>query len=422
MLTGQSTTNRRGFTLIELLIVMSIILFLMSAVVVVIGNTITGAREAATRATITKINGLIQQRVEAFQRSLDRSDKQALNDRTQAFLMGTPAQPGPLTSSPGGMPFKLVNNASDRTWAVLGRKLLFLQNFPQSFREVGGFDDLSASPPQVTGVPGTMLDDDSDGVINFYGNGFPDVDEFGKGTNHVDVLAFGDVLRQKGSNLQPLRHTPGTESSELMYILLTQAKLFGVPPVDGNEFTSAEVRDTDGDGLLEFIDAWEQPLRFYRWPTQLLRCGEDLNDDGNLDTSPINEDLNGNGTLDPPGFRSLVNPVYANLLDGSLPSIKKKDPVLMRDPDDSFGLISSQLLKFGSPSATVEASRRQRFEQVFHTAETYHHLLIVSSGADKQLGIYEPGDRGNGGHLARLINRGDPGSNPINDNLTNRRR
>jgi hypothetical protein len=33
-----------------------------------------------------------------------------------------------------------------------------------------------------------------------------------------------------------------------------------------DDFTDKEVRDTDHDGLPEFVDAWGQPLQFYRWP------------------------------------------------------------------------------------------------------------------------------------------------------------
>ena len=36
------------------------------------------------------------------------------------------------------------------------------------------------------------------------------------------------------------------------------------------EFTAQEVADTDDDGLLEFVDAWGEPLRFYRWPTRMI--------------------------------------------------------------------------------------------------------------------------------------------------------
>ena len=33
-----------------------------------------------------------------------------------------------------------------------------------------------------------------------------------------------------------------------------------------DDFTDREVKDTDGDGLPEFVDAWGQPLQFFRWP------------------------------------------------------------------------------------------------------------------------------------------------------------
>src|SRR5262249_17242527 len=33
-----------------------------------------------------------------------------------------------------------------------------------------------------------------------------------------------------------------------------------------DDFRDTEVKDTDGDGLMEFIDAWGEPLQFYRWP------------------------------------------------------------------------------------------------------------------------------------------------------------
>ena len=42
-----------------------------------------------------------------------------------------------------------------------------------------------------------------------------------------------------------------------------------------DDFSDREVKDTDGDGLLEFVDAWGQPLQFYRWP--LFYYGQDGN-------------------------------------------------------------------------------------------------------------------------------------------------
>ena len=57
-----------------------------------------------------------------------------------------------------------------------------------------------------------------------------------------------------------------TARAEMLYALLVE----GSGPLGSvfspDEFTTKEVQDTDGDGLPEFVDAWGQPLQFFRWP------------------------------------------------------------------------------------------------------------------------------------------------------------
>ena len=52
----------------------------------------------------------------------------------------------------------------------------------------------------------------------------------------------------------------------MLYAILVE----GVGPLGSvfsrDDFTDKEVKDTDGDGLPEFVDAWGQPLQFFRWP------------------------------------------------------------------------------------------------------------------------------------------------------------
>ena len=61
-------------------------------------------------------------------------------------------------------------------------------------------------------------------------------------------------------------HTHKTARAEMLYALLVD----GLGPMGStfspDDFTAREVKDTDGDGLLELIDAWGEPLQFYRWP------------------------------------------------------------------------------------------------------------------------------------------------------------
>src|SRR5690606_20791087 len=62
----------------------------------------------------------------------------------------------------------------------------------------------------------------------------------------------------------PENHDPSTESSECLYLILTEPSL-------GNSIVAdidrRFIRDSDSDGLPEFVDAWGKPLRFIRWPT-----------------------------------------------------------------------------------------------------------------------------------------------------------
>ena len=61
-------------------------------------------------------------------------------------------------------------------------------------------------------------------------------------------------------------HQHNTARSETLYAILVG----GVGPLGSvfspDDFSDREVKDTDGDGLPEFVDAWGQPLQFFRWP------------------------------------------------------------------------------------------------------------------------------------------------------------
>jgi hypothetical protein len=81
----------------------------------------------------------------------------------------------------------------------------------------------------------------------------------------IDNLAeFGNVAQYMKQLL--MNHTHKTARAEMLYAVLVN----GLGPLGSvfspDDFSDREVRDTDGDGLLEFVDAWGEPLQFYRWP------------------------------------------------------------------------------------------------------------------------------------------------------------
>ena len=95
-----------------------------------------------------------------------------------------------------------------------------------------------------------MVDNNSNGLI----------DEYAEGLIGLSAQQQANLV----SNLHS--HTHNTARAEMLYAILVE----GAGPLGSvfnrDDFTDKEVKDTDGDGLPEFVDAWGQPLQFFRWP------------------------------------------------------------------------------------------------------------------------------------------------------------
>ena len=104
-----------------------------------------------------------------------------------------------------------------------------------------------------TGYDG--VDNDGDGLIDNWAEG---VNAPRASTPNATVVATVQA------NLNA--HLHNTARSETLYAILVE----GVGPLGSvfsrDDFSDREVKDTDGDGLPEFVDAWGQPIQFFRWP------------------------------------------------------------------------------------------------------------------------------------------------------------
>lgn len=199
-------------------------------------------------------------------------------------------------------------------------------------------------------------------------------------------------------------HVSSTESAELLYYMLTQGESFGTEAVDSDAFLDSEIKDTDGDGLLEFVDAWGQPLRFYRWPTRLVRPAA-----SGSESDPQSIDDQGNSDPSDDGYVNIITLSYgsngegAEILSRILPGtpwpasrqsgatfIDENSDPLSKDADDPLGVLYFS-----------EAEDVENFESDWHTPSTWHRPLIVSMGADQILGLYEPNELTNFGRLAQ---------------------
>ena len=135
----RSRASRAGFTLIELLVVIALIALLASLAITVVGNLLSNAKENATEATLKKVNDLLQQRLDAFQR---RILEQTQSGGTPAFVAENPAA---INEAAGN--FSLA--------VILGQKREFAKLFPMTFVEAEPDITPGGSHVTATAWPGS---------------------------------------------------------------------------------------------------------------------------------------------------------------------------------------------------------------------------------------------------------------------------
>lgn len=320
---GSRPSRSPGFTLIEVLVVVGLIATLVTLVFVVSGSVMRGTRQKATVATITKVDGMLKDRLRAIDIAME----------SKQFYQEVRQLEARVKNLPGGTPQQ--------------KKAL------------------------IKVIPAL-------------------------------------ILKSKKRNFfpQPSSGTPA-DNAEVLYEMLTSAEVFGITPASEDDFNSNELADTDGDGKMELIDAWGQPLRFYLYPTRAIRPG------GLAAADALG---NSNGTIEENERGLAINTELAAILFPSLSDLAI-DP---EDPGDSLLLIANT---DNNGFNKAESWTNQQFQRLSdavrgtHTLSTNHQPLIVSAGPDGDLGLFEPSDRSNFGHLAQPVDATD--LSPIFDNITN---
>jgi prepilin-type N-terminal cleavage/methylation domain-containing protein len=336
--------TRRSFTLVELMVVITIIAILATITLGVVGGLLSQARDSATRATLSKVQGLLNSRAQAFDRLTKR----------KGYVVGTTEyNQGIIPSYGAALP-------QQSTRVMLATKLLQAKFFPQYAGEL--YDPGLASP--------------------------------------------GIYAKPAG---RPSIYNPPNSTfvnSEIFYDFLTQSNTLGDSPVASDMFSAAEVKDGDNDGLPEFVDAWGNPLRFYRWPTRLFRSQGQIpnkpaltsGNPGQLNpiTTPGGANAtppNPNGTYDTQNVQTLFStlPVFTGNLQYDLG----------RDPDDPLQDCYT-VFQPANNLPVFEGLDIANLGVKMHTPSTYHVFLVVSAGPDGVLGLYEPDDYANNGLDALL--------------------
>ena len=386
---AKCSKRRRGFTMIELMIVIGLIALLMSFSVVALRGAISTAKFSATKTTIKKVYTQLQQRFES----------ERFQSRKQAILTTQIARQQIKTLDP------FFPSTGPRVEAF-ARKEFVRRNFPQSFAELCS----QAGDPAdaIFGKPGAPnVDDDGNSFVDYISPGVIDIAELGSSHALNDDLPIAALVRRQlvqANGGDPTKHNPVTESAVLLHILSTTDTL-GTRASEQADFSGPEIADTDGDGLLEVIDGWGKPLRFYRWPTRLFYPDASVA----LPNIILSDNL---APYIPPDFVS----THGSMLIDDLPKTPPAESEFYKDRDDP-----NDWLPIGWNTV-----QRTRFQEIYHTQRSFCELLIVSAGADGDTGLYEPYERSGAGLYGYLAQPKTATANlttrAITDNVSNLKR
>jgi len=200
--------SRRAFTLVELLMVGAIIVILVALTLMVSRMVTAAAKETKTQATIQKIDTAIQQIFESYESKFSVIQNRIVNDLATSDL-------------PEVIQQKIATHFI--------RDLMRME-MPQNWAEVydSKNSNVSSEPITIT-LAG----------VNYTAEKSPLLDYYWQAYNNAEK--------------SPSR-------AALLFLIIQNLN-----PEALEAFHGSEVADTDGDGLLEFIDAWGNPIQFLRW-------------------------------------------------------------------------------------------------------------------------------------------------------------
>jgi prepilin-type N-terminal cleavage/methylation domain-containing protein len=431
----ESARSIRGFTLTELLVVITIIGLLMTFILTAAMDGVRRAEERATQSLISKLEAGLNDRINALLMyrpdpntahlalaniysstggilplAYQRAQVIALYDQLKAeipdvFLYDPTNTDYPLNFAaityPLGTPIPLTAAAAPHAgfFLPLGNAIVY-----DPTNNTYGAGNLAN--PMGTGIYGASYT----AAAGLYKNlgyapkGYDGVDNNGNGL--IDEFAEGN----NPSVLNKLKnHQLRTARAEVLYALLVEGQGPLGSVFNRDDFTDREVLDTDNDGLPEFVDAWGQPLQFYRWPiyyssdlqkgvwgtSDSLRGPDNLPYTTAIETREQNP-LDPNQQLVAPAWWSSVPPFLGALVNDSCPIFAGTSVV-------SGGVSAFQTyfhtlvepMTMPPYSYTVTATTQPAFwdrgSTYYQRRAYYTHFLISSSGPDRASGIAQLG-------------------------------
>ncbi len=246
-----------GFTLVELLVAISIIGIMSSMVLFALLGAQNDAKVAKTRGTIQKINEIVLQKWEEYR-------YKSIN-----------VQLDPALTVPVGGVYPVSPREAARVKMVVQRDVMRMEmpdritdllypptHYTIEYTSASGL--VSTKLPR--GIPpgyGLIYNTLRNQLTSLKTRGVASWASFDLAALPAGPLPAGSAVAPQTSNTV-IQWDNAVQSSELLYLLVSTCNFSGSSALE--YFKPSEVGDVDTDGLLEFIDAWGNPISWIRWP------------------------------------------------------------------------------------------------------------------------------------------------------------
>jgi len=267
---GQPPRLRPSFTLVELLIVLSIIGIMTGMILFALLGAQTDARVARTRGTIQKLNDIVLQHWEEFRyKPVDIG--QLVPPPLRAVPSGATIPPNYRVSAIDNVRLRMIvlrdnmrmempDRITDLIYAPSQYTVIYREPPPGSGARVTKIP--RAIPPRFAMIYESLrsniesLKGQAEYAASWSSFNLPELPPGPLAALAVPRFAF-DANSDADWNA-------AVSSSELLYLMVSTMQYSGSTALE--HFRSSEVGDPDGDGLLEFVDAWGNPISWIRWP------------------------------------------------------------------------------------------------------------------------------------------------------------
>ena len=261
--TWSASSLRRGFTLTELLLVIIIIAILAAMTMTVQRSAMQSTRRERTIATIRKIDAALTSAYEKYQ--YRKPDVGYFISNIDQFVK----------SNFGNLP---DDNKRQVAYQYLLADTIERYSCPDAYRQFSWMDpELEYWRPSDDVEP-------TNSVVVKYAPLAPYIRrtlmlrelllaDFPDSLEEVDFDGFGYAMKQPETPVHQVykKYIPqlreakndskdGDISADLLYLIVMNTS-----PETRGTFLERETADTNGNGILEFVDGWGNPIRFIRW-------------------------------------------------------------------------------------------------------------------------------------------------------------